>query len=457
MRPSRTGSGVLATIVTLILGAGVAWVLLQVVFWYCLSRELATRGGSAPDDSISVCQHWGENVFGAYLAIVSDWIRQSQFIQADLGEVLRVAPTGGPNRLYPGFTDGGYAQMRLEIVGAVGKGVLTLPYVEIDSMKRVQQIGEDAEWEYEGVPHIIDSSGRGYLSTYGLKKVYQNLLKLSNALRHEEFLALWPQLEQALADSALPRPVSPTGQESTRIQQLHDRYREELLEMFGQAQSAVDLPGGQNLAFAVESYQLAATSILHRAKDKMRQDADLNRSRVEADLRQANRVLGKAHALDPDHPHTLRLARKRALLRYLFTRRIPPSPPFTQDSDEIEAWNNLCLGVLYREGMAYPERSDYLARTLGAYRMQPDLKNDSALFINRHNQFAADVRLHLKGPKGEGQLIVFIREKDDEQRQIDLFSDDIRDPDYPLTLRSPSWYVHGETHVSLGAKTGEPK
>ena len=422
------------------------------VFWSALASELSVRGGTAPDVTFAKRQAWGAQTFGAYSGIIENWVSESSMIQADLRKVSGVAPIGGPNRFYPGFTDGAYAQMRLEVVGNGGTGILTLPYVEVCNSNGLTSVGDHATWQFGETTHVIHKNGQGYLTAFGLNTICAELLQLADSGQDEQFLDRWSELELSLASSALPPPWSAPGKEPPLIQQLHDHYREPLLERYGDAQAATS---GENIGEAVEAYRLAAKSMLERAEACMEKDSEFHNTQVTADLRNANRVLRRANERQPNDRKTLLLARKRSVLQYLFSIGCSPSAPFTEDPNVKQRWNEHCLGVFFTEAVNYANRSPYLRRELGRYRVEPDARNDSRLSINDDNVFAANVRLRVTGWQEDGLLTVRIRENEDRVRPVDIFADEVRPPDYPLRTTSPYWDVVDEPRVKLSAKTGE--
>ena len=451
-REKHRKHGLLYAILGVSLGVLLFAVLCSALFWSALSSELSIRGGTAPKAAFADRQVWGKQTFRVYFGMIDAWVARSPMIAADLGKVTGIAPAGGPNRFCPGFTDGTFAQMRLEVVGTNGTGTLWLPYVEVEDVDRVS-IGDDATWQFGETTHVIHESGRGYLKHFGLSEVHDELLRLADSSQHEPFLAKWPDLERALADSALPPPWSAPGKEPPLIQQLHDRYREPLLEKYAAAKASASA----DTRAATEALCLAARSMLERAEARMEKDAEFFTVHVASDLKNANRLLARAHKLSPEDRETLRLARERAVLQYLFSIGASPDPPFTKDPDIKERWNEHCLGPLHAEAVNYAKRSPYLKRELGRYRVETDLRNDSRLSISKDNVFVANVRLRLTGRQKDGLLMVRIRENEDRHSPIDIFAESVRHPDYPLRTSSPTWVVQDEPHVELSAKTGEPR
>ena len=116
-------------------------------------------------------------------------------IVGDVGKIESIAPVSAPNRYHPGFTDGYFCEMNLEVIGAGGRGVLTLPYFEVSSDGSISAIGDEATWRFREERHLIHKSGKSYLGFYGLEKLYNQLLALDKS-QSEMFVDLFRQLEK---------------------------------------------------------------------------------------------------------------------------------------------------------------------------------------------------------------------------------------------------------------------
>jgi len=412
------------------------------------------RDGVAPDLDFGSRRAWGERIFGSYLDHIDDWVTQSELIYRDVGTIQRIAPIGSPNRYYPGFTDGQFAKMNLEVSGTKGKGELYLPYVEIWSTGELQTVGGDeARWRFGGKEHLIAKSGKSYLAEHGLEEKYQELLKLANDGRAEEFVDRWNDFGAALASTNLKqRPTLRTG-ESGLISALHDHYRETVIVHFADALAELDQKNE-----AAEAYRQAARMTLARADDLLQEeDSRRELSQVARELRRANELIRLANELVPDEPLTLRLARTRVTMQHLCSIGGRQEPVYSENGKHDQLWADKCLGMFFDEAEAYARRSPYLKQSLGGIRSVRIAQNaTSELDVGKHNVYGGSVFLDIVGRNGQkGDLLVSIRENYRRCTAIDLFSDNPRSPDYPLTVRSASWTPESGDWVKLNAKTGE--
>lgn len=446
-----TGIGPLKAIMFGALGFSTALLPIGVMI-ACLFAAAGARGGVAPEKDFEARRAWGERIFGPYLDHIDGWVSESDVVRKDIGDVLTVAPIGGPNRYQGGFTDGAFAVMNLEVIGTRGKGVLYLPYVEIWNTGHLQSIGLDATWKFAGETEYVAKSGKSYLAEHGLETIYMELLELAAREEAGLFVERWDAFEIALANSELEPSFRRLNHAPKPIEELRDEYREPLLFHFGTALGKLD----RNEASA-EVFRNSAATILDRAEYLLQEDdKDGQPSRVAEQLRRANLLLRKAESQVPGHEETLKLARERVVLQYLLSIGGRPHPGHNEDHAEDQAWAEKCLGILYSEAARYPERSPYLARELGKIRVRIDSGGLNQVYVNDDNVYAVSVYLQLDGKKKSGILNVRIRENEERCAAIDLFADAPRSLDYPLVIRSPYWREEGEKRVKLSAKTGEP-
>ncbi len=422
------------------------------VMMVSLFAVAGARGGVAPATDFEARRAWGERVYGPYLKYIDEWVAKADVVREDVGEVLKIAPLDGPNRYQGGFTDGAYAVMNLEVIGTQGRGVLHLPYVEIWNTGQLQSIGCDATWKFAGETEIVAKSGKSYLAEHGLESIYLELLALAAEGEAERFVERWDDLEIALAHSGLePR--------SERIiDALRDEYRGPLLVHLGTALAKLN----RNEESA-EVFRNSAAPVLARVERLLQEeDSGPQSSQIPEQLRYANALLKKAESQVPGHKDTLKLARERVVLYYLHSIGGRPRAgyngdlPADQERAEDQAWAEKCLGILYTEAAEYPRRSPYLLRELGEMRIGIDSGGLDQVYVNNDNVYAASVYLQLDGEKKSGVLNVRISENEERCEPIDLFADDPRSLDYPLSIRSPYWREEGKKRVKLSAKTGEP-
>ncbi len=434
---------------------GMRALLLAFVLMTCsLFAGSGWRDGVAPDSDFASRRAWGERIFGAYLDHIDNWVAQSELINRDVGSIQGIAPTGSPNRYYPGFTDGQFAKMNLEVIGSKGKGELFLPYVEIWSTGELQTVGGDeARWRFGGEAHLIAKSGKSYLAEHGLEERYKELLKLAEDGRADEFVDRWYDFGTALASTNLKRrPTLRTG-ESGLMSALHDHYREPIIVDFADALAELD----ENNE-AADAYRQAAEMTLARADDLLQEeDSRRELSQVAQALRRANQLIRLANELVPDDPLTLRLARTRVTMQHLCSIGGRQEPVYSENGKHDQLWADKCLGMFFEEAEAYARRSPYLKQTLGGIRSIRIAQNaTSELEVDKHDVYEAAVFLDIVGRNGKkGDLLVTLRENYRRRTAIDLFSNNPRRPDYPLILRSASWTPAGGDWVKLSAKTGE--
>src|ERR1700722_430579 len=87
----------------------------------CLDRNDRYEGGTAPGGPVRERHEWGIAKMGTTYLQVVQWIKKSDMVQADVGEVLTVAPIGS-NPCLCAFTDGCHCDVFLEVVGQKGSG-----------------------------------------------------------------------------------------------------------------------------------------------------------------------------------------------------------------------------------------------------------------------------------------------------------------------------------------------
>ena len=84
--------------------------------------------GPAPNGSFELRREWGEKNFAEHLAAAEKWIREDRNIKAHIGEVVRVAPIGGPNKYCEAFPYY-YWKLNLQVIGKRGEGVMRFSHV----------------------------------------------------------------------------------------------------------------------------------------------------------------------------------------------------------------------------------------------------------------------------------------------------------------------------------------
>lgn len=203
------------------------------VAFYSLYAAFSVRGGAAPQADFATRRAWGEDLFGPYLRHIDAWAAQAEVLHRDVGSIQRIAPTGGPNRYHPGFTDGAYAVMNLEVIGTTGQGVLFLPFVEVLRTNQLLGIGE-GRWKFAGQEHLVVMSGNSYLAEHGLEDIYSELVRLAERGASKEFLDRWNDFADALDLTSLRRSRGPF-RNPRLLPALHGHYREPLLIHFAAA------------------------------------------------------------------------------------------------------------------------------------------------------------------------------------------------------------------------------
>jgi hypothetical protein len=102
----------------------------------------------APSGTANERNQWGVAKMGTTYLQCGQWVKQSALVQADVGKILAVAPTGN-NRCSCAFTDGCRCYISLEVVGQKGTGRFELRSAFTDALSRRLHFGLGI-WEFGG-------------------------------------------------------------------------------------------------------------------------------------------------------------------------------------------------------------------------------------------------------------------------------------------------------------------
>ena len=422
--------------------------LVSLISFVALGRRDDRLAGMAPAGSVDERRSWGEETFGDYLLHADEWIASSKMIAADLGAIELVAPIDSPNRYHPGFTDGYFCEMNLEVIGANGRGILTLPYFEVASDGIVSLIGDEATWVFGGKRNLIHKSGDGYLNAYGLEKTYDQLMRLS-ANQSEQIIQLFRKFETDVQQTTLRSRGARHGKPSP-LTKLHELYREPLLRRYANA-----LKNQGDSFAAADAFGHVADLCLWRVEQSMKDLGYQSQRTVQEELDDANALLRAAADCAPEDETVLRLAKQRSALAYLHAIGSSPRPREDQDKSE---WASTALGDFLVEAKAFAKRSPLVAQQAGKNVKIHIAENArSELRINRHGVFEGVIFLDIDGSKGDGRLLVTVCEDHKTCPAVDLFAPKPRATEHPLNVKNPSWTPKDGASIRLHAQTGERK
>ena len=107
-----------------VLMMGAPW-FAAIAYLFLFEDASKPRGpqGPAPIGSFELRREWGEKNFKEHLAAAEKWIREDGNIKSNIGEVVRVAPIGGPNKYCEAFPYYHW-KLNLQVVGEKGEGVM---------------------------------------------------------------------------------------------------------------------------------------------------------------------------------------------------------------------------------------------------------------------------------------------------------------------------------------------
>ena len=165
----------------------------------------------APVATVAARQAWADKEFGQLWPHIKKWTANSELIAANIGEIQDVAPIGKPNQMFYSFGES-WADMNLEVIGAKGKGTLSLSSA---SLSWKEDCGIHV-WFYEGSfetaqrKEIICASGKGYLAEFKVDTLYNQLLTYPAGDDPDVFLDQWEVFEK-LVISTFPKFQSPSG------------------------------------------------------------------------------------------------------------------------------------------------------------------------------------------------------------------------------------------------------
>lgn len=416
---------------------------------YQLSDATGLSGGTAPEGSFATRRSWGEQIYGPYLKYIDAWVEKSPAITRDTGKVLSIAPISSPNFYQGCFTDGCYAAMNLEIKGEKGSGVLYLPYISVSDSSKQPYIDSDSSWEFSGNRHLILKNGQSYLVQLGIESVYEAIMTEDNS---QSTLKKYDQFRELLKYAEQPRGFRVPHHKHSIAKTLHWFYREPLLIRLAQAWAEQHKPDE-----AISAYNELAETALDRAHNLLLGDAQRRDGKKEGEaLDRANSALKNAHTLDPEDDRTLRQARRRVELQHLFTADVIMAK--SNKNRDREQLTRQTLGLFYREAKSYARESPYLKRRLGTFSsidLAPYAISNIA--VTKSNHYSAGIFLRVTSFKGEGVLLVSLRENQKLVPAIDLFAPQPRAPQYPIKIYQSSWEPEKGERVRLSGKTGDTK
>jgi hypothetical protein len=106
------------------------------------------EGGMAPSGTASERDEWGIAKMGTTYRQCVQWVKNSEIVKADVGEILAVAPIGN-NPCSCAFTDGCNCYVSLEVVGQKGTGRIEMRSAFTDASTRRLHFAVGI-WEFGG-------------------------------------------------------------------------------------------------------------------------------------------------------------------------------------------------------------------------------------------------------------------------------------------------------------------
>jgi len=145
--------------------------------WLSMLIPLENRDLSvgAPNASMEIRNKWGKIKLKEWYEKSVEWIKNSEIIRNDIGEIKNVAPIGKPNYLNCSFTDGCHGYFSLEVEGDRGTGLFDLGQVVLNYQYELNF--SFSNWKYNGKEIQIHKSGipcEEYYSSENMLEVYSS-------------------------------------------------------------------------------------------------------------------------------------------------------------------------------------------------------------------------------------------------------------------------------------------